>query len=163
MTLLAVQGVDTSVEAAVLSDGANAIALARKGYVFGGVADDARRRPRHCHSDWCDPFASWPNAQKTASGAIFMFMALWFTEVALAESTREDTNGAIGVTEVLLVNCAAGVLQSLLGPQPLVVLRPTGPVVLVTVQVYELSQRVWPDEADADSATARFLQLYSIT
>ena len=92
-----------------------------------------------------------------------MFMALWFTEVALAESAREDTNGAIGVTEFLLVNCAAGVVQSLLGPQPLVVLRPTGPAVLVTVQIYQLSLRVWPDEADADGVTARFLQLYSIT
>ena len=147
----------------MLTDAANAAALARKGCVLGGVADDARRRSRHCRSDWCDPFGSWQNGQKTASGAVFMFMALWFTEVALAESAREDTNGAIGVTEFLLVNCAAGVVQSLLGPQPLVVLRPTGPVVLVTVQIYQLSLRVWPDEADADGVTARFLQLYSIT
>ena len=66
---------------------ANEAALARRpGCVFGGVMDDARRRSRYYASDWSDPCRSIQTAQKSISGVVFMFMALWFTEVALAES-----------------------------------------------------------------------------
>ena len=77
---------------------------------------------------------------------------------------REDTDGAIGVPEFILVTCGAGVLQSLLGPQPLIVVRPTGPVVLVGVQLWELSKRIYPEDPnnlDPDVIIARFLGLSS--
>eukprot|EP01048_Picozoa_sp_COSAG05_P028116 COSAG05_NODE_8555_length_693_cov_1.388889_1_plen_111_part_01 len=62
-------------------DAHNAAALARRpGCVFGGVIDDARRRSRYCASDWVDPCLSMESAQKSFSGVVFMFMALWFTE-----------------------------------------------------------------------------------
>jgi hypothetical protein len=123
---------------------ANARALARKGRCCGGVADDARRRWQHAITDWTAPFASRSEAAANVSGGVFFFVALWFMQVALAEVAREDTDSAIGVKEFLVVNAAAGVVQSLVGPQPLIVLRPTGPVVLILVQLYEISKFAWP-------------------
>jgi hypothetical protein len=113
----------------------NAKALGRKGCVCGGGTD---------------PFRSRTEIRLNVSALVFQFVAMWFTVVSLAEVAREDTDSAIGVPEFVLVTCAAGVMQSLFGPQPLIVLRPTGPVVLVCVQLWNLSKRIYPDGRDAE-------------
>jgi hypothetical protein len=139
-------------------------ALSRKGVVCGGVVDDAKRRSRHCCADWADAFRTLEDASKTCSSALFMFMALFFVEVALAEACRDQTDGAVGVTEFMLLIALSGVVQSLVGAQPLVVLRPTGPIVLTTVSLFQLSGQLWPDEADDPPARVqRFYQLASAT
>ena len=53
-------------------------------YEDGGVVDDAKRRSRHCCADWADAFRTLEDASKTCSSALFMFMALFFVEVALS-------------------------------------------------------------------------------
>lgn len=139
-------------------------ALRRKNLCFGGVVDDAKRRSRHCWSDWADSFRSLEDASKTCSSALFMFMALFFVEVALAEAARDQTDNAVGVTEFMLLISLSGVVQSLVGAQPLVVLRPTGPIVLTTVSLFQLSGTLWPAEADNPPARVqRFYQLASAT
>ena len=139
-------------------------ALSRKGLCCGGVVDDAKRRSRHCCSDWADGFRSLEDASKTVSSALFMFMALFFVEVALAEAARDQTDNAVGVTEFMLLIALSGVIQSLVGAQPLVVLRPTGPIVLTTVSLFQLSGTLWPAEADDPPARVqRFYQLASAT
>lgn len=140
-------------------------ALSRKGGLCcGGVTDDAKRRSRHCWSDWADSFRSVEDASKTFSSALFMFMALFFVEVALAEAARDQTDNAVGVTEFMLLISLSGIVQSLVGAQPLVVLRPTGPIVLTTVSLFQLSGSLWPAEADDPAARVqRFYQLASAT
>ena len=144
----------------------NARALSRKdSCVCGGVADDYERRAKHCRSDWTGPCASWQDARVNGSAGVFYFVALWFSIVSLAEVAREDTESAVGVKEFLLLTAGAGVVQSLAGPQPLLVLRPTGPVVLILVQLFEVSRVFWPVDEQLEPAelrsqlvTQRFLQ-----
>ena len=135
-------------------------ALARKdSCVCGGVADDVQRRREHCRSDWAQPFASWQDARVNLAGGVFYFVALWFCVVSLAEVAREDTESSVGVKEFLLLTSFAGVLQSLVGVQPLLVLRPTGPVVLIMVQLFELSKILWPVDSSVGQDPATFQRL----
>lgn len=148
----------------------NARALARKdSCICGGVADDYARRAKHWRSDWLGPFASWQDARVNGSGGVFYFVAMWFSIVSLAEVAREDTGSAVGVKEFLLLTAAAGTLQSVAGVQPLLVLRPTGPVVLMLVQLFELTKVFWPVEETLEPAelrmqliTQRFLQFTAV-
>jgi hypothetical protein len=145
-----------------------------------------RRRSRYYGSDWCDPFRSVDDALKTLSSAVYMFMALFFVEVALAEAARDETDGAVGVTEFLFLIALSGIAQTVVGAQvsavlnragvcpsrhakgdteeqagvtwwvqPLVVLRPTGPIVLVTTSLYELSGTLWPAEGEGECVFER--------
>ena len=61
------------------ADGLEADGLVRfSGGIFGGVADDYRRRWRHARSDYTDA-ATW----KTVSASLFMFFATFSSTVAL--------------------------------------------------------------------------------
>ena len=91
----------------------------------GGVLDDASRRSKHCAADYLDGMRFW---RKTLSAALFMFFATFFSTVALGALIQKTTNQRIGLVEYLLMNACAGVAHSLLGAQPLLVLRPTGPI-----------------------------------
>lgn len=69
--------------------------------------------------------------RKTISSALFMFFATFTSTLALGEHIKESTNGLIGLNEYLMMNSAAGMLHSIIGCQPLLVLRPTGPITLL--------------------------------
>ena len=159
-------GDDVYIHSAPADD--TAVALSRKGCFCGGVADDVRRRARHYGSDWHDPFRSLDDGLKTISSAVNLFMALFFVQVALAEAFNDGTNGAVGVTEVLLLIAVSGVVQTLVGVQPLIVLRPTGPIVLLTIVLYDLSDTLWADEGEGPdqqrfNRVQRFFQLSCAT
>ena len=66
--------------------------------------------------------------------------------------------------EFMMVTCMAGMFQSLVGPQPLIVQRPTGPVVLMLWELFRLSKQLWPrgdDDDDPEVVVERFLKLYA--
>ena len=116
---------------------------------FGGVRDDYRRRLRWLRSDFTDAMH-----RKTISSALFMFFATFASTVALGvvikRNTKcsDDTSFAdcsdgesfLGVTEWLLVNSIAGMVHALLGCQPLLVLRPTGPITAFVSLLFNVSK-----------------------
>jgi len=109
--------------------------LRRMGCILGGVFDDYKRRSPYYLSDWSDAASL-----KTLSATIFMYVATVTSTLALGVHINEITNGKVGVSEYLIMNCAAGVIYSFISCQPLVVLRPTGPITLVVGKIYTLSQ-----------------------
>eukprot|EP00927_Polykrikos_kofoidii_P057654 TRINITY_DN51809_c0_g1_i1.p1 TRINITY_DN51809_c0_g1~~TRINITY_DN51809_c0_g1_i1.p1 ORF type:complete len:571 (+),score=54.40 TRINITY_DN51809_c0_g1_i1:111-1823(+) len=109
--------------------------LRRIGFVLGGVRDDYFRRSKHYFSDWTDAVS-----MKTLSASLFMFVATFTSTLALGNHISHATKGKIGITEYLLMNGFGGVLYSIISCQPLVVLRPTGPITLVIEKLYLLSQ-----------------------
>lgn len=102
----------------------------------GGVADDAKRRGRHCGADYVTGYRSW---QMTLSAACFMFLATFFSTVALGAHVQDVTANRIGLSEYLLMNSVAGIVHSLVGAQPLLVLRPTGPITAILQKLSELA------------------------
>ena len=101
---------------------------------FLGIKQDlARRRPWYW-SDWTDGH----NAKTTAS-IFFMF----FTSIAPAITFAElldDSTELIGVVEVCLSSALSGIIFSIFGGQPLVILGVTGPVSILTISIYGMSK-----------------------
>lgn len=108
-------------------------AYKRIGCIFGGVIEEYSRRSSHLISDITD---GWN--RKTVSSALFMFFATLFSTVALGEHIREHHH-MIGVKEYLLMNAAAGMFFSVFSCQPLMILRPTGPITLILVNLINIS------------------------
>ena len=86
--------------------------------------------------------------RKTISSALFMFFATFTSTLALGEHIKESTNGLMGLNEYLMMNSAAGMLHSIIGCQPVLVLRPTGPITLLFEKLLmfadEHSLPFWP-------------------
>ena len=84
-------------------------------------------------------------SRKTLSSALFMFFATFFSTASLGAKIQKDSNHRIGLEEYLLMNSIAGMTHALLGCQPLLVLRPTGPITLIVTQLVMLSDEDWMD------------------
>lgn len=96
------------------------------------VREEIEARCGHCHSDYATA-RRFPS--KTLSAALFMFFATFFSTVALGAHVQVATGGRIGLTEYLLMNCVAGVGHALGGAQPLLVVRPTGPITAIITKL----------------------------
>jgi len=101
---------------------------------MGGLIDDYKRRYPHFVSDFKDALS-----RKTLSSSLMMFLATFCSTVALGSIASRHTNGHIGLSEYLLMNGVAGMIHALVGCQPLIILRPTGPITLMLAQIYSLS------------------------
>jgi len=129
--------------------------LRRMGCMLGGVCDDYKRRAEHYLSDWTDAASL-----KTLSATIFIYVATVTSTLALGVHINEVTHGKVGVSEYLIMNFAAGVIYSVISCQPLVVLRPTGPITLVVGKIYTLSEDAGYDFYAFLAWTGMFVGIY---
>eukprot|EP01050_Picozoa_sp_SAG11_P008119 SAG11_NODE_700_length_7673_cov_7.359255_2_plen_424_part_00 len=121
----------------------------------GGVADDYRRR--------CPKFGKEIRQvfhRKTLSAALFMFFATFFSTASLGALIQKTTNRRIGLEEYLLMNSIAGMTHALFGCQPLLVLRPTGPITLIITMICKYADRFDLDFYQYLGATGFFVGLY---
>eukprot|EP00457_Paulinella_chromatophora_P004821 gb/GEZN01004834.1/.p1 GENE.gb/GEZN01004834.1/~~gb/GEZN01004834.1/.p1 ORF type:complete len:612 (+),score=9.63 gb/GEZN01004834.1/:30-1865(+) len=113
------------------------VGLHRSGKPFGGVVSDVGRRAEH----YIDDYTSFMHAPtKTISAGLFMFFTTFAPTVALGAMVMEKTDGSIGVTEFLLCLGFCGLFHAIFATQPLLILRPTGPVSVFILQLYSLSK-----------------------
>eukprot|EP00730_Choanoeca_flexa_P001165 TRINITY_DN10511_c0_g2_i1.p1 TRINITY_DN10511_c0_g2~~TRINITY_DN10511_c0_g2_i1.p1 ORF type:complete len:558 (+),score=118.55 TRINITY_DN10511_c0_g2_i1:61-1734(+) len=110
--------------------------LSRTHVPFGGVVRDIKQRAQFFVSDYSDGIC-W----KTLSASLYMFFATFASTVALGELARRQTDNHIGVTEYLLLQGGCGLIHALLAGQPLLILRPTGPITVFITELYTLSHR----------------------
>jgi len=111
-------------------------------YPFGDVFKEVQRRATVCGPDWT---TALQYASKTLSAAFFMFFATLFSTVALGALIEKRTGYHIGLSEYLAMNSVAGVVHSLFGAQPLLVLRPTGPITAILGKLYDASSQLHVD------------------
>ena len=112
------------------------------GNLCGGVARELRQRGRYCRDDY---LTGLRYLSKTLSAALFMFFATLFSTVALGALIEKKTGSRIGLTEYLTANSFAGVAHALFGAQPLLVLRPTGPITAITCKLSETADQLGLD------------------
>lgn len=110
--------------------------------MFGGLIDDVKRRHKFCRADYGSALRHW---SKTLSAALFMLFATLFSTIALGALVERETEQRIGLSEYLLMNSAAGVAHSIAGCQPLLVLRPTGPITAITIKLAAVADRLHLD------------------
>eukprot|EP01052_Picozoa_sp_SAG31_P005804 SAG31_NODE_260_length_18915_cov_3.432823_7_plen_647_part_00 len=125
------------------------------GGLFGGVVDDYRRRFPHYFKDIREGFHP-----KTLSAALFMFFATFFSTASLGALIQKITNKRIGLEEYLIMNSIAGMTHALFGCQPLLVLRPTGPITLICTMICKYADFFGFDFYEYLGATGFFVGLY---
>lgn len=65
--------------------------------------------------------------------------------MALGELVRQQTDNHVGVTEYLILQCLCGVIHALLAGQPLLILRPTGPITVFMTDLFTWAGRLEVD------------------
>ncbi|KAM9789339.1 anion exchange protein 2a [Neosynchiropus ocellatus] len=121
--------------------------LSRSGRMFGGLVSDATRRYPQYLSDIKDAL----NPQCLAA-ILFIYFAALAPAVTFGGLLGEKTGGLIGVSELIIATSVQGVIFSLLGAQPLLVIGFSGPLLVFEeafftfceqIGVEYLTGRVW--------------------
>eukprot|EP00898_Chlorokybus_atmophyticus_P003913 jgi/Chlat1/4522/Chrsp29S00334 len=108
-----------------------------------GVAADVRGRLPHYSHDWVDGFRS---GGRIFAPATYIFFASAIPALAFGEQFTRDTASAITPVQVLAATGLAGVVQAVLGGQPLLIVGVAEPIVLVYTYMWEFVR----DKEDLD-------------
>uniref|UniRef100_A0A8C7YM00 Anion exchange protein n=1 Tax=Oryzias sinensis TaxID=183150 RepID=A0A8C7YM00_9TELE len=121
--------------------------LKRSGRFFGGLIKDVTRRYPQYRSDIRDAL----NPQCMAA-IIFIFFAALSPAITFGGLLGEKTEGLIGVSELIVATSVYGIVFSLLGAQPLLIIGFSGPLLVFEEAFYNfcrdngieyLTGRVW--------------------
>merc|ERR1719445_2039978 len=106
---------------------------------FGGVIEDIKCRYKHYLSDIKDGL----NPQCLAA-IIFIYFACLSGGVAFGGLMAAKTDNAIGISETLIISCAAGIFYSLFSGCPLIIIGSTGPMLLFDDALFNFSESYLP-------------------
>ncbi|KAF5296704.1 hypothetical protein FQA39_LY12404 [Lamprigera yunnana] len=106
--------------------------LARTKKIFGGLVNDVKRRFPYYLSD----IRQGLNPQ-CAAAALFMYFAALSGAITFGGLMSDKTQNLIGISETLVATSGAGIIFSLLGGQPLVIIGTTGPLLLFDESLYQ--------------------------
>ncbi len=101
--------------------------LVYTGRLFGGLMRDLRRRLPHYVGDFRDGLNL-----KCLSSTLFLFFACIAPAVTFGGIMGIQTDGNIGVVEMLVATTACGVVYALISGQPLIILAGVGPLLVFT-------------------------------
>jgi mannitol/fructose-specific phosphotransferase system IIA component (Ntr-type) len=109
-------------------------ALAYTGRLWGGVRADWARRLPHYWNDYRDGLHL-----KTLSSTLFLFFACLAPAITFGGIMAELTDNHIGAVEMIVGTAISGVIYALLAGQPLIILGGTGPLLVFTMILYQLT------------------------
>ncbi|KAM8944704.1 band 3 anion transport protein [Lycaon pictus] len=105
--------------------------LQRTGLLFGGLVRDIRRRYPLYLSDITDAFSP-----QVLAAVIFIYFAALSPAITFGGLLGEKTQNQMGVSELLISTAVQGILFSLLGAQPLLVVGFSGPLLVFEEAFY---------------------------
>eukprot|EP00440_Ansanella_granifera_P034640 gb/GFBE01037580.1/.p1 GENE.gb/GFBE01037580.1/~~gb/GFBE01037580.1/.p1 ORF type:complete len:546 (+),score=93.58 gb/GFBE01037580.1/:1-1638(+) len=133
--------------------------LVWSGRFAGGIRDDVARRLPWYGSDWIDGFKGGP---KILTATLFMFCACLAPGIAFGAYFDQVSGGSSGVVEYLVTQSISGIVFALISGQPLVILRPTGPITVFISQLYGIATSLNVPFLVAQAWTGIFVGLYMI-
>jgi len=125
----------------VNSSGAVDDGLVRTGKLAGGMRNDIARRLPWYVSDWTDGFQAGKRL-KVLTAALYMFCACLAPGIAFGAFFAQHSGNETGVVEYLITQGVCGCIFAIVSGQPLIMLRPTGPITVFLAQLYEISVRL---------------------
>jgi len=129
------------------------------GRFAGGIRADIARRLPWYKSDWVDGVRGCP---KTLTASLYMFFACLAPGIAFGAFFDQHSNGQSGVVEYLVTQSVSGIIFAIISGQPLVILRPTGPITVFISQLYTISTSVGVPFLVAQAWTGIFVGSYMI-
>lgn len=137
-------------------------ALVSTGRLFGGIANDIRRRVPQYVSDFRDGL----NA-RTLSAIVFLFFACLAPAITFGGIMGNETDGYIGVVEMLVATAVCGMIYGFTAGHPLIILGGIGPLLIFTSILHRLcvdqSLPFLPTYAWVGFWTSFFLLLLAVT
>ncbi|GIQ80643.1 bicarbonate transporter, eukaryotic [Kipferlia bialata] len=118
--------------------------LAKSGKFFGGVKADVCRRSKWYVHDWVEGFVSF---KKTLSTVFTLFLAVLTPTIAFGVFGANTTNHLLGVNEALIASGVMGLLWSACAGQPMILVGPTGLVMVFIAALYAQCLWVFGDDA----------------
>uniref|UniRef100_A0A672I9E6 Anion exchange protein n=1 Tax=Salarias fasciatus TaxID=181472 RepID=A0A672I9E6_SALFA len=109
--------------------------LKRSGIPFGGLIHDIRRRYPQYISDLKDAVD-----MQCIAAVIFIYFAALSPTITFGGLLGEKTEGMMGVTELIVSTATLGVIFSLLGGQPLLIIGFSGPLLVFEEAFYKFCQ-----------------------
>ncbi|KAM6985997.1 anion exchange protein 3 [Aplochiton taeniatus] len=109
--------------------------LKRSGIPFGGLIHDIRRRYPRYVSDLKDALDT-----QCIAAVIFIYFAALSPTITFGGLLGEKTEGMMGVSELIISTATLGVLFSLLGGQPLLIIGFSGPLLVFEEAFYKFCQ-----------------------
>jgi MFS superfamily sulfate permease-like transporter len=104
---------------------------------FSSMRQEIRGRRPVYWDDWKTPFKSAHALNKTLAAALYVFFTSVAPAITFAAYLLEFTSGQYGVTEVLFSTAICGVILSLFGGQPLLIVGVTGPISVFSRSLFE--------------------------
>lgn len=108
--------------------------LTYTGRFCGGIKADIARRLPHYASDFTDGLS-----MKSIASTMFLFFACLAPALTFGGIMGIQTDGNIGVVEMLVASAACGIVYALFSGQPLIILGGVGPLLVFTAILYRLS------------------------
>ena len=108
--------------------------LTYTGRFCGGIREDIARRLPHYVSDFTDGLD-----MKSIASTMFLFFACLAPALTFGGIMGIQTDGNIGVVEMLVASAACGIVYALFSGQPLIILGGVGPLLVFTAILYRLS------------------------
>ncbi|CAL8266161.1 unnamed protein product [Lota lota] len=109
--------------------------LTRSGVPFGGLIHDIRRRYPRYVSDLRDALDI-----QCVAAVIFIYFAALSPTITFGGLLGEKTEGMMGVSELIVSTATLGVVFSLLGGQPLLIIGFSGPLLVFEEAFYKFCQ-----------------------
>jgi hypothetical protein len=99
-----------------------------------GIKEDIARRFKFYKSDYTDGFH-----YKSLSSSFFLFFACLAPAVTFGGILGIYTDGAMGAVEMILASAICGIVFAFISGQPLTILGGTGPMLVITAMLFQLS------------------------
>ncbi|XP_004374360.1 band 3 anion transport protein [Trichechus manatus latirostris] len=109
--------------------------LQRTGQFFGGLVRDIRRRYTHYLSDITDALSP-----QVLAAVIFIYFAALSPAITFGGLLGEKTKNLMGVSELLISTAVQGIIFTLLGAQPLLVVGFSGPLLVFEEAFYSFCE-----------------------
>nr|XP_019706944.2 boron transporter 4 [Elaeis guineensis]XP_029121176.1 boron transporter 4 [Elaeis guineensis]XP_029121177.1 boron transporter 4 [Elaeis guineensis] len=104
---------------------------------FRGVSKDIRGRVSCYKQDWIGGFNS---GFRILAPTVYIFFASALPVIAFGEQLMKDTEGTLGTVETLTSTVICGIIHSILGGQPMLILGVAEPTVIMYSYLYEFAK-----------------------
>ncbi|CAI0414959.1 unnamed protein product [Linum tenue] len=104
---------------------------------FRGILDDLRGRAECYKDDWTSAIRA---GVRILAPTCYIFFASALPVIAFGEQLNRDTDGSLSTVETLASTALAGLIHSIFGGQPLLILGVAEPTVIMYTYLYSFSQ-----------------------
>ncbi|GMI80249.1 hypothetical protein like AT4G32510 [Hibiscus trionum] len=104
---------------------------------FRGIIKDIKGRSKCYKQDWVNGFCS---GFRIFAPTFYIFFASALPVIAFGEQLSRDTDGALSTVETLASTAICGIIHSILGGQPLLIVGVAEPTIIMYTYLYNFSK-----------------------